>query len=513
MLRLAWILPFALASASCISTRLIDFDNLALKLPPADPAAGWKHEVNALFDRYASDPVVAPEDQRLDPLVGGLTTLMFFGVDVQSRVRDQELTPDAARGGDLVTACTGEPSATDEEPRYTPVWLPLSRTGGAAADSVRCDAHGHASGERAQDAFCMFARLALRPEHDATMVVVVHGLFDSSAQEYLQRMAASLFESGHSVLLPDMRDHGDTLRAAPDIATTLGTLEGPDLLAVGQALRAGCAGRFARLGLAAVSGGALDAIRAFTLDAGDMFGAGVIAISPLLDTQVAIRDLSESGPCAITRSVELSWVDDVAIAGISGAAFFGGAALARGLAGERLNADTAIVAGIGAGVGLLTSLAIDAWFDGGAEPCITDHAISEMVQDIMRVRWRGLSAKGEVAPRAKHLPADQVTLETYLHERAQYQAARLGVTMQLFDPRRLASDLRAALRSPERSHSRLLVLGAQDDPMTRAAALRAFSDDTRSLPQVYSRVLQRGGHGGLSIVQPVVMQALYARFF
>jgi pimeloyl-ACP methyl ester carboxylesterase len=409
----------------------------------------------------------------------------------------------------LSTACTRD----SEPPNYVPVWIPLSRRGGAAAEGVECDAHGHAQGERAQECFCLFARLALHPEPDRPVVMVVHGLFDSSAQDYLQRMAASVFESGPSVLLPDMRDHGDTLRAAPEIATTLGTLEGADLLALAGALRASCTERFTRVGLAAVSGGALDAIRAFTLDREDTLSAGVIALSPLLDVQAAVQDLSASGPCAITRSIELSTGDDLAIAAFSGAAFFGGAALARDLAGERLNGDTAVIAAIGAGVGLLTSLAIDAWLDGGTEPCVTDHAISRMLQDLMHVRWNALRAVGGISPRARQLPIEQVTIETYVRERAQFQAARLGVTLQAFDARGLARDLRTALRSPARRNSRLLVLGATDDPMTRAPALRAFSEETRAMPQVYARVLQRGGHAGMSVVQPVVMHALYERFF
>lgn len=514
MLRPRWLLLLALLSPSCISTQLVQIDNLAVPLPAPNPRAGWQAEVAALLELYERSPVVAPEDERLVPLFGGLTSLTYFGVDVQARARDQQFSPpEAARGGELATACAEEMRPIADPPGFSPIWIPLSRAGAAPDPSVQCDPQGKAIGEHAADAFCSFARLALRPEPDRTLVMVVHGLFDSGAQAYVQRMAAALFEQGHSVLVPDMRDHGDTLRAAPELATTLGALEGPDLLALARALQRSCAGRFARIGIAAVSGGALDAIRAFTLDRDELLSAGVIAISPLLDVRAAMRDLSQTGACAATRSLELTWLDDLLIAGATGAVLFGGAALGQALAGEPLDASTAAVGGIGAGAGLLTSLAVDAWFDGGSQPCITDHALSRMLQDMLGVRWNALGKARVLSPAGQRLQPGEVTIAAYMRERAQFQAARIGVTMREFDARSLAQDLRASLRSPPRPQARLLVLSAEDDPMTRIAALREFAEHTRGLPQVYVRSLSRGGHAGMWIVQPAVMQTLFGRFF
>jgi alpha-beta hydrolase superfamily lysophospholipase len=209
---------------------------------------------------------------------------------------------------------------------FTPVWVPLAITGGVAPAAVSCDEHGRAS---AADSFCVFGRLALRPEPGRALILVVHGMFDSGAQLYVQRLAATLYSLGHSVLLPDMRDHGDTWRAAPQLATTLGTLEGEDLLALGERARHSCGAHIGRLGIAAVSGGGLNAIRALTEDSAGSLDAGVLALSPLLDVDQSLADLSSGGACPITRSVELSTLDDLAIAAAVGA----GAVVLLGLVG------------------------------------------------------------------------------------------------------------------------------------------------------------------------------------
>jgi pimeloyl-ACP methyl ester carboxylesterase len=341
------------ASTGCIGTRLVNLDNLDIHLPNPDPRAGWRGEIATLLERYETAPVLAPEDERLEPLFGGLTTLSYFGADAAPRVLDQQIPAARARGRSLESACSEPPEdaadvvlETSGFPAFRPVWIPLSASGGLARDSVHCDEHGKPLGDAANASFCVFGRLALHPTGRNPLIVVVHGLFDSGAQEYVQRMAAVLYRLGHSVLIPDMRDHGDTLRAAPELATTLGTLEGFDLLALVHAVRQSCGDRIERAGIAGVSGGALDAIRAFSLDQQHSLDAGVIAISPLLDVNAAISDVVQTGACAITRSVELSWLDDITLAALSGAAFFGGAALARALAGQRLDAKTALVGGI-----------------------------------------------------------------------------------------------------------------------------------------------------------------------
>jgi predicted alpha/beta-fold hydrolase len=505
----------------CLGTQLVNLDNLDVPLPRPQPGAGWRADIGALLDHYERTPVLAPEDRRLDPLIGGLTTLSYFGANAQPRVADQRLSA-PSHGVSLETACASPSAeatqaaevvlATTDLPAFSPVWVPLSATGGPAPESARCDAHGKPLGGDA--VFCVFGRIALQPTQRKPLIVIVHGLFDSGAQDYVQRMAAALYKLGNSVLVPDMRDHGDTLRAAPAIATTLGVLEGPDLLALVHATRQVCDSRVGSAGIVGVSGGALDAIRAFTLDESGSLDAGVIAISPLLDVPSAIHDLSNTGACPLTSAIELSWVDDLMIAAASGAAFFGGAALVRALDDRPLDANTAIVGGIGTGAGLLASLAVDTWFDGGSTPCVSENAIAQIVESALQVRWRSLSGVSDAVSKAgRRIPPDAITLDRYVRERSQFRAAQMGVSLPRFQPQTLSRELRTALETGARSDARLLVLGAEDDPMTRDTAFREFARKTNEMPQVYVRSVRHGGHGAMWIVQPSATLGLFERFF
>jgi predicted alpha/beta-fold hydrolase len=505
-----------------VGTRLVNFEHVDAPLPPRAPHGDWRVDLATLLERYQSAPVLAPEDERLEPVFGGLTTLSYFGADAKPRVRDQQIPKEPrAAGQSLELACAAPVDeraevvlATSGLPAFSPVWVPLSSTGGSAPEAARCDERGQPSG--AEDSFCVFGRLALQPTRGRALIVVVHGLFDSGAQEYVQRMAAVLYRLGHSVLIPDMRDHGDTLRAAPELATTLGTLEGPDLLAMVQAARHSCGDRIGRAGISGVSGGGLAAIRAFTLDREGSLDAGVIAVSPLIDVASAIHDLSQTGACPITRSVELSWTDTALLAGVSGAAFFGGAALTRALDDQRLDATTAIVAGIGAGVGLLTGLVVDSWLDGGTEPCVGQRAMSRIVEDVLKVRWRSLQPPElgrTMSPTGRRMDASQLELGDYVRERVQFLATERGLQLSRFDARSLARDLHVALAPRARRAARLFVIGAEDDPMMRPAALRDFISRTRDLPQVHAHAVPHGGHGAMWVVQPAIMTGMFERFF
>jgi hypothetical protein len=87
------------------------------------------------------------------------------------------------------------------------------------------------------------------------------------------------------------------------------------------------------------------------------------------------------------------------------------------------------------------------------------------------------------------------------------------MSVRHFDARTLARELRVALAARGGKSSRLLVIGAQDDPMLRAPALHEFLAHTRELPQVCVHVVRHGGHAALSMVQPLVTRAVFARFF
>jgi hypothetical protein len=64
-----------------------------------------------------------------------------------------------------------------------------------------------------------------------------------------------------------------------------------------------------------------------------------------------------------------------------------------------------------------------------------------------------------------------------------------------------------------RLYARLLVLGAEDDPMARITALTEFTRRTLGIPQLYAHVVSHGGHGTMWVVQPAVMVGIFERFF
>lgn len=518
----AWMPIFASLLGACLSTRLVNLDHVEPNLPINTADRGWRADVAELLSHYESLRVLEPEDERLEPLFGGLTTLSYFGADALPRVLDQKIPAQgAAIGRTLQDACgasdptalrvRAEGFATSGMPVFTPVWMPLAIDGGAAPAAVSCDEHGRAS---SPDVFCIFGRMALQPEPGRTLILVVHGMFDSGAQLYVQRLAATLYGLGHSVLLPDMRDHGDTWRAAPQLATTFGTLEGPDLLGLSSLARRICGAHIRRVGIAAVSGGGLDALRALTLDREHILDAGVLALSPLLDVGKTVSDLSETADCALTRSVELTWSDDVAIGVAAGLAAVGGAALVQALHGDRIDGRTALAGGIAAGTGLAGAVTLDAFLDGGSAACVSQHAIANIVDGALHVRWRTLlGIPGALSPAGERIPAADVTLTDYLRERAQFQALQHGQALRLFDSRTLARELRATLAADSSKRTRLLVLGAEDDPMVRVPALRELAVLTRDMPEVHTHILEHGGHAAMSLVQPTITRAVIQRFF
>jgi len=73
--------------------------------------------------------------------------------------------------------------------------------------------------------------------------------------------------------------------------------------------------------------------------------------------------------------------------------------------------------------------------------------------------------------------------------------------------------LRASLAKGSEHKTRLLVLGAKDNPMVRVPALLEFAGLTRDLPQVSTHVVEHGGHAAMSLVQPTITQAVLQRFF
>lgn len=526
-----------LTTAGCMDARMVSMRSLEVPrvVHVREARLPWQREVDELLARYEAAPLLAPRDEHLEPLFGGITTLTYFGADMGQKAFDQQLPPGwAAPGTSLEAVCAAgipvvdappPPSSSDprwmtlagpEWMRLTPVWIPIAIDGGAPPASARCEPDGSASGPEPVEHFCMFGRLALQPHPSRSLVIVVHGLFDSGAQEYVRRIGAELYAAGHSVLLADMRDHGDTWRAAPEIATTLGGLEGADVLALAAAAKRACSTRVARVGAVGVSGGGLDVIRAFTADAGQLLDAGVFAISPLLDVDAAVRDVQRDGGCALSRATELTTADVLLLAVGTGALAFSGAAVGQELAGHPVDENALFAAGIGAGVGLVGGIVIDAWLDGGEDPCASSASTSAMFRDMLQIRWRALRERGAAAsmsPAGRAIDPSRISLERYIRERVHYLAEARGLRVPHFDPAALGRDLRAALASASRRDARLLVLGADDDPVTRVAALGAFERHTAALPEVHVRSVRHGGHGAMWVVQPAVMRELIMRFF
>jgi predicted alpha/beta-fold hydrolase len=105
------------------------------------------------------------------------------------------------------------------------------------------------------------------------VVIVVHGIFDSSTNRYIRYTASMLAEDGFTVVVPDMRWHGCQL-ARPALATA-GIDESADLVSWAAELRM----RYHRpVGLLGFSLGALDVINA--AERSSVFAAGVVAVSP-----------------------------------------------------------------------------------------------------------------------------------------------------------------------------------------------------------------------------------------
>jgi pimeloyl-ACP methyl ester carboxylesterase len=523
-------------ASGCLETRIVSLPNVDLDPQVRTTSSGWKASIARDLDIYQSSPVLTAGDERLEPIYGGISTLTYFGIDLQQKARDQLIArrPEPV-GRSLSAACeVGEAQAiplsssnhaTIEVPAYEPVWMPIDVAGGAAAAGVGCDSAGRPISPTPGGHFCMFGRMALQTKQPSDLIVVLHGLFDSSAQDYVQRLGAALYNLGHSVLLADMRDHGETYRAAPHIATTLGTVEGRDVLAVAAALRAACSNRISRIGVVGVSGGGLDAIRSFIDDKDDTLDAGVLALSPLLDVDAAVRDVSDVGPCPITNTIELTLPDELGIAGLTGLAAGIGALVAQLAEQNHRVRVWPIAAGAGAGMGsgLLLGLAADVWLDGGASPCFSQRSIGSMFGDMLEMRWRELLGRsdpltGQSDPRmmssaGRDIDPANVTLDDYVHERVEYLARLLGTGFQRYDALTLANQLRQRTQSKTSAGARLLVIGTRDDPVTREPALRTLRTRTANIDQIYVSSVQYGGHGAMWVVQPTAMERVFSDFF
>ncbi|HMI92365.1 MAG TPA: alpha/beta hydrolase [Polyangiales bacterium] len=517
--RWSWLL--ALGLSACVDARTVALSRLDAPLPPRSKE--WKPDVEAALDLYRNEPIVGPRDQRFEPIFGGITTLVYFAPDLQQKLADQRTPLGAAETGtDLASACGSSAASSvtpGAEPAYRSVWLPLPIVAAAIDPAAACDPSGRAS---PAGQFCMFARIATHADKARPLVMVVHGMFDSSTQQYVRNIGHVLFALGLNVLLLDMRDHGQTLRAAPGVPTTLGMLEARDLLTVAALAKNVCAGAIDGVGALGVSAGGLDVISAYAEDGRAATAAidrGVVAISPLLDVNLTIDRIEDPPACSITDALELTWAEHVAM-GVAGAAlFFGGAAISAAADERALDSSTLIATGAGALTGLGVSLAIDGLLDGdsaGSSSCVALATVSPMFGDLLRARWQVLSTLGpaaELGAEALATPASQITLGGYLRLRSSPYYAQRRVAVTRASPESLQRGLRARPLPADPQQTKLLILSAEDDPVTAIDAHDALQSALHDRADVLVTAVRQGGHGAMWSVQEIAMRAAIQRFF
>jgi len=292
-----------LCATGCFSSAFVLPQNARKSLEglPTSSIPGRKDLYDRLqgyLDRYNKEDkkgrlenvVAFPEQPELRPMGASIVTMGYVGVDIGQKVLDQEFQPWTRKLRERATLINGEtcdkavdtstyasPFAEDDlgnapEPQFASVWFavpkhyPVGRP--ASMAGVAC---GGASGSKDAQHVCLFSQLAIHPPEKGKttdLVIIVPGMLDSIAQHYVRDAAAVLFSRGFSVLMVDMRDHGNTLRYQPNIPGSFGALEGKDIVAIADDMRTrpSCASRLGRIGLLGFSQGGQNVIRAFIED-------------------------------------------------------------------------------------------------------------------------------------------------------------------------------------------------------------------------------------------------------
>lgn len=495
-----------------------------------DPAA-WRADLQQLVDEVNRCPVV-DFDEQLSPIGAGFVTFGGFASDMAQKRRDQLLgTPE--RGGSVAALCPanapaqpcparnpnaelvvesatlsateGVPPPADledfylmnfPEPAYTNVWFPVARLPPSNLPAGTCSKAGAPSDDAT---LCVFGRVALQQERTRPVILVGHGLFDSSAHHYVRNTGASLFAMGFSVALLDLRDHGNTLRAngLRDTGATFGPREAHDLVAIARQLRDEGTCRAGHAGYLGYSGGAAMGVHAYAADAGDQLDLGVLAVSPLVDPADTIGRLARTGKtCPLPRAVELPpriyfFVGATAML-LAAIAFFLYAWLAvqswpNRKARWRL---VGLLLGIGFVVGGLAAL-LDPASDGGSTPCISATPVANLYKDLLEERWRALGLAGPPG------------LDAYAEKRSGISLEALKTT---------ANDL------PDRVHAaaqtkraRLVIVTADDDPVVSPKTVARFRDGGAT--KVAAFHTHHGGHVSFAVLSPVYARRFIHHFF
>lgn len=508
-----------LGALGCLDTRLVELSHLATPVPELRDG-DWKAQADAALQHYGNEMVVRAEDERFEPIVGGITTLAYFAPDLSRKLADQLVwSQPPERGRSLTALCQAPPPAADAAV-YESVWIPLPLDAKTADATVTCDETGTSS---RPDHFCLFGRFARRPGPEALpLVLIVHGMFDSSAQLYVRSMGDELLALNMNVLLLDMRDHGQTLRAAPFIPNALGQLEAGDLLLTAAQARSACSEQVSGVGALGVSAGGLDVIQAYAADvdpAAPKLDRGVVAISPLLDIETTIERIERPPTCSLARAVELTgW--EYLMLGVAGAAtFFTGGVVASAAADRPIDASVAVAAGVGAAFGVGAGLLIDWLADGESvtsDDCLSRGSVASLFQDLLRTRWQSFQAHADAADlsqEARKVAVADITLRTYLELRSwpyyrQHESALIAATPML-----LAAKLRTRAVPADPQRAKLLVLSAVDDPVTPISAHDQLQAQIGQRADILVAAVQHGGHGAMWTVQAPAMRTLLGRFF
>lgn len=499
-------------------------------------SATWKADLKEIVDAAEACEVVDFET-RISPIGAGFVTFGGFAADMAQKRRDQLLGP-AEHGvtlsdlcgaatpappavtvhvGGVVLPAPNEPWATPPlpadqrddylsnppEPAYERVWIPVARrpeaaAGASSTSSRSCASDGAPDGD---GTLCTFARVALHPDRSRPIVLVGHGLFDSSAHRYVRNTGAVLYAMGFSVAVLDLRDHGNTLRAngPRDTGLTFGAREGHDIVSVARQLRGACGAGHA--GFVGFSGGAAMGVHAYAADTSGVLDLGVLAISPLVDPADTIAHFTgDQSHCWITSALEIDRSIYGGITGLAALMAGGGAMTYATLDDGAVDwGDVGLTALGAAGLAFGATFIADHTIDGSShvdahDGCLSVSPIANLFKALLEDRWHALGKPYGLTGNA-HL--------------ANYPKSRSGLTLDDLEAAASALPRRVALAAAAKD-ARLAIVSADDDPVVSKDTIDDFEAGDPDLGVFRTA---HGGHTSFAALSPVYARQFLHHFF
>lgn len=302
----------AFALTGCINAQ-VTTPSRALNPLPAAGTMTQRAYLGVLVKAHDENEVVFPQSWVVRLIGPGLATLGAQALEIEQTARDQR--PDAARVVDtpvLSPEVLASAMRMGAEPRFRPMWVPVRVRGDVeqavvGPSSVECPVATAPATEdiRSGEAvFCIYTQVALNEitpgEPPAPMILVIAGLLQSGDHQYVRTAALDLFARGYSVALVDVREHGGTFHAQPWLPSTLGLLEGFDVLGVARAIATvpiAPGTKITQFGALGFSAGGLFALNAAANDTQGILSVGVLAVSPLLDVPEALARMNGVRRC------------------------------------------------------------------------------------------------------------------------------------------------------------------------------------------------------------------------